>query len=155
MKRILHVTAGVRYWEDTKIDGVADIGIDELAKDETAKPRMPFAVERKFSKSNEYDWDIKIDVDEGVIIGWSDFNVSASTHYKVCDECEIRYYVDDRLMCHYEGYVPKFLALSDGSWYDGDYVVLDIDKNGKISHWDSAIGEDWVENVCDRENLKY
>ena len=106
MKRILHVTAGVRYWEDTKIDGVADIGIDELAKDETAKPRMPFAVERKFSKSNEYDWDIKIDVDEGVIIGWSDFNVSASTHYKVCDECEIRYYVDDRLMCHYEGYLP-------------------------------------------------
>lgn len=107
---------GVRYWEDAEVNGVDDTekGDNIPCKDGDC-------------------WNIKIDVDSGVIENWEK-GKEAKTHYKSCDGNVIEFYdnQNNRLAC-YDGYVPDFLSPAEDGY--GDYVILNIDKNGKIENW--------------------
>lgn len=82
-----------------------------------------------------YDWHWKpiIDIDNGRIINWAD-GITASIHYKVCDEfsCDL---IDDgnNVIYSYEGYVPRCMCPKENGY--GDYIIMDIDSNGVIQKW--------------------
>lgn len=139
-KRLIKVSAGVLYWEDGEVNGEDDISYDE--QEEGTQPKMPCAELR----GDEYRWNLKIDPETGVITNWPK-GTTAKTHYKVCDECEIEYYEDGKLVCtnDNDGYVPKFLSPS-GEGY-GDYMIMSIDENGQIANWSKSYFQKWVNEI--------
>jgi len=107
---------GVRYWEDADVNGVRE-------KDED--PTIPCRIDG--------NWCPIIDIESGVILNW-EHGVTASTHFKVCDD-GIYKLLDgsDALIAEIDGYVPKIMC-PEGEGY-GDYVIMKIDENGKIANW--------------------
>jgi len=113
----IEVSAGVRYWEDGKINGV---------EDETGT-LVPF---RKGDR-----WCPRIRLADGAVMDWPAGTV-ADIHYKVCDDgdywlCDATFsrvakwagdYVPDDFLCHGE----------DGY---GDYIILHINGDGCIRDW--------------------
>ena len=83
--KFLKVDATVRYWQDSDINGTEDCDCEE----ETNEPQMPCAkyIGEQNRTLRAYDWHWKpiIDIDNGRIINWTD-GITASIHYKVCDE---------------------------------------------------------------------
>jgi hypothetical protein len=111
----LHVSACVRYWEDSTVNGAED----------THGTLIPF-------RSGE-NWCPVIDIDNGLVVGWPE-GMTAQIHYKVCDEGEYwladahgnlthkwnDYYVPDRFLCHGDkGY--------------GDYIIFNVGTDGRIA----------------------
>lgn len=115
--KYLRVRAGVRYWEDTYVNGVEDDNDD---------PRMPFARESG-------NWYIDIDTKTGSIKDWPQ-GASARVHYKTCDDNTF-YFINHNgtVIGEYDGYVPSCLAIDDDGW--GDYIIFHIAANGKIEDW--------------------
>lgn len=112
----LKASIGVRYWEDGNVNGMDDSDDD---------PQMPMIKNGR--------WELSIDLMTGVIDGWPAGTV-ASVHYKVCDDGEYALLAEDGTeVARKEGYVPEMLAPS-GNGY-GDYVIMDIGPDGKISQW--------------------
>lgn len=109
---------GARYFQDACING---------AFDDSENPQMPFIENVDGQKM----WCPLIDLDNGLIVGWPK-GVTAKTHYKSCDDNYIELLnADNEKIFEYCGYVPDFLdPYKDGY---GDYVILVIDENGKIS----------------------
>ena len=66
--KTLNVHAGVRYWEDSEVNGVEDESGDMI----------PCRIGDS--------WEPIIDIDSGIIINWNQ-GVKAKIHYKVCDCC--------------------------------------------------------------------
>lgn len=123
--KYLKIDAGVRYWEDGKVND---------KEDDPSKPSMPFAV---FCKKDDekgiyldcYRWQLSIDVENGDIIGWPE-GVSASTCYKVCDDGTYSLLdKNKKVIKEVDSYVPDCL----GSY--GDYIELNIDSSGHIENW--------------------
>lgn len=128
---------GVRDWEDGEVNNETD-----SFPDEQDEPRMPFAC-----KTSEYEWRWKplIDIDEGRILNWPK-GTTASVYYKVCDDVKLRLlnqnmeeitwydYYNREMTNEYYGYVPSILECGDEGY--GDYVIMDIDGNGKIDCFD-------------------
>lgn len=114
--KTLHVSAGVRYWEDATVNGVED-------EDGSLIPCR-----------NGDMWEPLIDVDTGVILNWKQ-GVVADVHYKVCDDGE--YFLHDadgkRVLKYGDYNVPSFFP---GEHY-GDYLIMQINADGKIADWDS------------------
>ena len=111
--KTLHASLRVRYWEDAEVDGVEDV-------DGTLIPCR-----------NGDRWEIDIDIDSGVILNWEK-GKTAKIHYKVCDEGDYAIYDDSgELIYSFDGYVPT--SFSNEGY--GDYVIFDIDSDGKISPW--------------------
>lgn len=113
----LEVKAGVRYWEDSEFNGENDTEDGDLVPCKVGSVWCPI-----------------IDIDNGVITNWNK-GVKAEIHYKVCDNgC---YYLKDNvnnvILSIEQDYVPKILCPKDNGW--GDYIIMDIDENGKISDW--------------------
>lgn len=136
MNRTLKVNAGVRYWEDTKVNGVRD----EEYVDENYAPKMPCS---KFI-DGEWRWCPEIDASTGKILNWEQ-GVTADVHYIVCDDCEIDYVDEDsNLICNNDGYYycPCFLCPKENGY--GDYIIMDIDENGQILDWDAEEVEMWI-----------
>lgn len=109
----LEISAGARYWEDSEVNGVQDDNGDLI----------PF-------RNGDY-WEPKIDLETGTIIDWPK-GTTAKIHYKVCDDGT--YYLKDKdgiTQLMKEGYVPNDLI--PGEY--GDYIIMDIDENGKILNW--------------------
>jgi hypothetical protein len=123
----LSIKAGVRYWEDTTVNGKEDLD-GEL---------IPF-------RNGEY-WEPLIDVDTGIIKDWPQ-GMKAEVHYKVCDDGEYRLLDANKKQVGetYTGYVPGCLSPLDDGF--GDYIILSINENGKIDGWspdiDGLINED-------------
>ncbi|MFA7256954.1 MAG: hypothetical protein WC047_05210 [Kiritimatiellales bacterium] len=114
--RFLRVACGVRYWEDSEVNGVPD---------EEDNPTIPFAALDT--------WAPTIDIDAGTIVDWP-AGTTASVHYKVCDDG--RYTLLDaglNVIHEIEGYVPSIMC-PGGDGY-GDYVIMEIDGAGKIADW--------------------
>jgi hypothetical protein len=125
--KCLHVCASVRYWEDAILNGSED-----------EKGDMP-------CRSGEM-WIPIIDIDTGVILNW-DIGNTADIHFKVCDAG--KYTVADELgntLITKDGYVPDILS-PGGSGY-GDYIIMKIDKSGKIENWRKHLIENFFDD-CD------
>lgn len=113
---------GVRYWEDATVNGVEDDNDD---------PKIPFV--------QGSTWQPLIELETGKIVGWPE-GTTASVHYKVCDDG--RYWLldaDKKPVKKIDGYVPSFMA-PEGDGY-GDYVIMKIGPDGKISNWKADLRE--------------
>lgn len=119
--KTLEAKAGVRYWEDSTVNGVDDNYNGDL---------IPCRV-------GDY-WCPVIDIDSGVILNWSK-GVKAEVHYKVCDDGS--YYlkdVDGNVALSIENdYVPSILCPKENGF--GDYIIMDVDEDGKIENWKADI----------------
>lgn len=121
----LKVNAGVRYWEDAEVNG-------EL--DDENNPRMPFA-----NVLNGGAWHPIIDLEKGVIVDWPQ-GITASVHYKVCDSGIYTLLdADKNEVASIDGYVPDMLSPADNGY--GDYIIMDIDENGKIDKFKPSFDE--------------
>lgn len=119
------VKANVRYWEDAVINGEPD-------EEGTLMP------------CREGDlWCPEIDIDTGVILNWQK-GVMADIHFKVCDGGS--YYLKDAegniVLKREDDYVPN--ELIPGSY--GDYIIMEVDENGKISNWTPSLGDFGIED---------
>lgn len=114
--KYLKVTAHVRYWEDAEVNG---------AEEDDDNPTIPF--------NDKETWTPVIDVDSGCIVDWPQ-GVTASVHYKVCDEGVYTLLdADKNVIKEISSYVPDCLSISDSGY--GDYICIDIDENGHINNW--------------------
>lgn len=112
----LHVKAGVRYWEDTEINGTCDTEDGEL---------MP-CVENG-------NWCPIIEIETGKIKNWEN-GKTADVHYKVCDAGEYWFKdVQGEKISTDKCYVPDCMC-PNGDGY-GDYIIMTIDKDGMIKGW--------------------
>ena len=113
----LEVKANVRYWEDSVFNGENDTEDGELVPCKIGSMWCPI-----------------IDIDNGIITNWRQ-GVKAEIHYKVVDEGS--YYLKDsegKVISSMENeYVPNILCPKKSGY--GDYIIMDIDENGKISNW--------------------
>ena len=111
----LRLSAGARYWEDATVNGVED-------KEGTL---IPF-------REGDY-WCPTIDIDSGTIENWPK-GMTASIHYKVCDDGEYWLISEDGKEYKYpQYYVPKILDITKEGF--GDYIIMNVDENGKIANW--------------------
>ena len=124
----IEVSAGVRYWEDAKINGVED-------KDGIL---VPF-------KNGEM-WQPVIQLDDGLVKNWPE-GMTGAIHYKVCDQGE--YWLQDgsgsRVAKWKGNYVPdKFLCHGDYGF--GDYIIFNVGRDGKIVGWrkPEIENQDWT-----------
>lgn len=117
----LACTIKVRYWEDTIVNGV-----EEVAE----SPSIPCIIDGR--------WCPLIDIDTGIILNWEK-GVTASVHYKVCDG-GLYALVDDmgKIITSVAGYVPKMMYPKEDGF--GDYIIMDIDENGRIDKWTPILG---------------
>jgi len=120
--KTLHVEAKVRYWEDAYVNGIND-------------------TEGKLIPCREGDlWKPIIDLETGQILNWKQ-GIEAEIHYKVCDAGS--YFIKDEgnntILSIENDYVPKILCPADNGY--GDYIIMDIDKNGFIQKWEADIYE--------------
>jgi hypothetical protein len=109
-----------RYWEDATVNGVEDT-------DGTLLPCV-----------SENMWKPLIDIDGGVIVNW-EIGKTAKIHFKVCDEGSY-YLLDEQnnvVLSIEEDYVPN--KLIPGEY--GDYIIMDIDENGKIDKWNPRLND--------------
>lgn len=116
--KYLRIEARVRYWEDTAVNGEEDTEDGD---------NIPCKVCDS--------WKPLIDIDNGVIVNWPK-GTTADVHYKVCDQGEYFLLDADRnevLSLKNGSYVPnKLIPDHDGF---GDYIIMQIDENGKILNW--------------------
>jgi hypothetical protein len=112
----LHVQAGVRYFEDSSVNGQTDEEGDLIP-----------------CCDDHDNWCPIIDIDSGIITNWEQ-GKSADVHYKICDDGI--YTLQDsegNKILSIEGYVPKCMC-PGGNGY-GDYIIMKIDENGLIAGW--------------------
>lgn len=113
--KFLQVSAGVRYWEDGVVCGVDD---EEGAL-------IPHRVGDR--------WEPKIEIESGRIVDWP-ANVSASLHYKVCDDGKYSLLNEScSIVLQKEGYVPDVMCPKEEGY--GDYIIMDINEEGFIQNW--------------------
>lgn len=121
--KTLHVEAGVRYWQDSKINGV---------EDDSKDPKIPCAIGGL--------WKPIIDIDSGQILNWTK-GVTADVHYKVCDSGS--YWVRDEtgkiILSREDDYVPSILCPEENGY--GDYIIMYIDENGFIQNWKADMSD--------------
>lgn len=95
--KLLKINAGVLYYEDGTVNGIDDISYDE--QKQGVKPRIPCVQATEgIDKADSWLWCIDIDAEDGIILNWEK-GIEADVHYKVCDQCEIDYYVGGVKVC--------------------------------------------------------
>ena len=139
--KYIFIDSSVRYWEDSRINGIRDISNPTIDNPPTI-PKVIWDIENQ-----EFKWVPIIDIDKGIILDWPT-DIEAIIHYKVCDEfkCCVKESLDKNYsVLHYEGYVPRFMCpVEDGF---GDYIIMSIDKNGKIKGWNPGLVKDFLETL--------
>lgn len=147
----IKVDAKVRYWEDTAVNGADDINLYDTKGE--GEPKMPCAVKiydkpKENIYSDHWRWRPTIDIDSGRITNWTP-GTEAQVHYKVCDEFTCSILTDTgQTIIDYDDYVPAFMYPQKDGW--GDYIIMDIDKDGFIKNWDTRRVESFV-----KEELRY
>jgi len=111
----LQVSAGVRYWEDAKVDGVEDTEGDLIP-----------------CRDGDY-WTPFIDITFGQILNWEK-GKTADIHYKICDDGTYTLLdADKNVIIEKEGYVPDIMCPRGGGY--GDYIIMEVDAGGFIQNW--------------------
>jgi hypothetical protein len=125
--KFIEVSAAVRYWEDSLVNGQED-------SDGSLMPR-----------TNGDLWEPVIDLETGQIQDWPQ-GTTADINYKVCDAGEYwlldadkkriakwrSYYVPNKYLCHgYDGY--------------GDYIIFNVADDGVISSFEKPVvnADEW------------
>lgn len=125
--KFLKLDAGVRYFEDAKVNGV---------QDDEDNPQIPFAVFCKTEKGfwcDMYRWQPTIDLEEGKIVDWPKGTI-ACIHYKVCDDGTYSLLDKDKnVLMEVNSYVPDILCPKEEGY--GDYIIMNVDGDGYISGW--------------------
>jgi len=112
----LRAVCGVRYWDDGEVNG---------KQDDEDTPTIPFATNG--------NWAPLIDIDTGHIVDWPE-GTTASVHYKVCDDGRYELLdADCNVLTRIDGYVPRIMSPKENGY--GDYVIMDIEADGKIADW--------------------
>lgn len=123
----LEVNAGVRYWEDSEINGESDTedGDNIPCKDGDR-------------------WKPIIDIDKGIITNWEQ-GKTASIHYKVCDD-GIYTLKDEKgnTIEERNNYVPNIMCPGEDGY--GDYIIMNIGSNGEIEDWDPDLSDFFEED---------
>lgn len=117
----INVCAEVRYWDDAVLDG----------EDCTE------ACEYFPCKEGDC-WKPEIDIDNGIILNW-DSGHTAKVHFKICDMCAYSIVDGDGETVLYKdwSYVPDILC-PGGDGY-GDYIIMNIDSDGRIANWNADL----------------
>lgn len=114
--RFIELEAGVRYWEDTELDGIPDDdGLVPLRRGDA--------------------WCPVIELATGRVLDWPE-GMSARIHYKVCDE-GLYWLLDEskaRIAQWLGYYVPNAILCVGDNGY-GDYIIFKIGGNGLIEGW--------------------
>jgi len=111
----LQVSAGVRSWEDAKVDGVEDTEGDLIS-----------------CRDRDY-WKPFINIETGQILNWEK-GKTADIHYKICDDGTYTLLdADKNVIIEKEGYVPDIMC-PGGEGY-GDYIIMDVNADGFIDAW--------------------
>lgn len=119
--KYLLAEVGPRYWEDATVNGVED----------TEGTLIP-------CRDGVY-WMPLIDIESGVITNW-DKGHTASIHYKCCDDGIYRLLDENKNeIWSIEGYVPEIMCPKENGY--GDYVIMDIDSDGKIENWNPVFSD--------------
>lgn len=119
--KYLQVEAGARYWGDAKVNGVEDTEGDLIP-----------------CRDGDY-WCPLIDLESGVIENWEK-GKTASVHYKCCDDGVYTLLDNNKQeIKSIDGYVPDIMSPKESGY--GDYIIMDIDENGKISNWRIELDE--------------
>ena len=135
----------VRYWVDCRysVDG-GETWIYNLEDNENSDKKVFYDLPCTYSEWDAKDNQIRyiqliIDLETGKVVNWTN-NVLLETHFKVCDEGEYSFLDKSfneviNITDEYDQYyVPDFLSLEDEGY--GDYVYIDIMKDGTIKHFD-------------------
>ena len=138
----LKVDAGVRYWEDTEVNGVQDTDCEET----DGAPTIPCAEyvgdRKRILNGGQWRWRPLIDIENGIIVNWKQ-GTTANIHYKVCDDFQCDILNGDKdVIISYEGYVPKIMCPADKGY--GDYIIMNIDENGFIQGWNKELIKELV-----------
>lgn len=135
--KFLKVDAGVRYWEDTKVNGVYDTDCEDTNESPTI-PCAEFIGEQELIL-NGYNWRWRplIDIENGQIVNWKQ-GTTANVHYKVCDDfsCELLD-AGENTIISYNDYVPSVMCPAEDGF--GDYIIMNIDENGFIQDWNKEL----------------
>lgn len=125
--KTLVVKAQVRYWEDSEINGESDTEKGD---------NVPCKIGNI--------WNPEIDIETGVILNWEK-GKTADIHYKICDCCGFELKDEKGNVVHSEedGYVPETLSPKERGY--GDYIIMDVDSEGKINNWKFDI-DDFIDN---------
>jgi hypothetical protein len=117
--KYLKALCGVRYWEDAIVNG----------KEDEDGNMIPCRVGDC--------WSPLIDIESGKILNWKEGTL-ADIHYKVCD-AGVYTLLDDNKdeIKESDGYVPDCMC-PEGNGY-GDYVIMKVDKDGKIANWSFSL----------------
>lgn len=112
--KYLELNAGVRYWEDAKLNG-----------EEDSDGQIPL-------RDGE-DWSPTIELATGRVLDWP-AGVEADIHYKVCDAGAYWLLNSGKVRFAYQdGYVPDYLAIGQPGY--GDYIIMKIGADGMIAGW--------------------
>lgn len=118
--KYLQVDAGVRYWEDSILNGKPDVDGD-----------MPCREEGK--------WQPLINLETGMVENWV-IGYTADLHYKVCDEGKYALLdANKNEVKRIDGYVPDIMCPHGGGY--GDYIIMHIDEVGYIGSFRPLLDE--------------
>ena len=119
--KYLQVSAGVRYWEDTTVNDKEDFDGNQIPCVEDDR------------------WCPLIELETGQILNW-DKGKEAEVHYKICDDGKYILLDNKRnIVVRIDGYVPNIMCPKENGY--GDYIIMDIDKNGFIQNWNPTLDE--------------
>lgn len=111
----IDVEAGVRYWEDATVNGV---------QEDDDRPTI-------FGADGD-TWRVRIELTDGIVECWPE-GMTASIHYKVCDEGE--YWLSDssgKRLAKWRGYYVPNDFLCHGDQGFGDYIIMNVEIGGGI-----------------------
>lgn len=127
--RYLRARCGVRYWEDTKVNGERD--------DDGSRIPCREGTPADNDHLGGGTWAPTIELATGRIEGWPP-GTTAKILYKVCDDGEYEWLDTDRNVVHaISGYVPRIM--SPGDEPDGDYVCMNVGPDGVIENWRNIV----------------
>lgn len=131
----IEVSAGVRYWEDTTVNGTEDT-------DGTLIPMRKGGC-----------WAPVIRLADGMVMGWPE-GTQADINYKVCDQGEY-WLLNEAQKCvaKWNGYyVPNdFLVHGDNGY--GDYIIFKVGGDGLIAGWNPpAVETEQWDQVLEQAN---
>lgn len=129
------IKSEIKFWKDSYVDGTED----------TEGTRIPFR------EGNI--WNPTINLEEGKIEDW-EIGKTANVNYKTVDGNSYEFKMDNGdSICLYNQYVASFLDPKEQGY--GDYITLNIDKNGYIDGFQDVDHARTIEILLNDFNINF